>query len=126
MGNGESLSMDDIKKHKILDQNELDDEEWASAPIIVSTNHKRLDISEIQTKRYTKQHKPHVIRLQLDITEWKGKPKRWQQALHENPIFNQYYVEGVTVYVTKNLQVKMGLADGSKAKYHSLTCVDEA
>eukprot|EP00957_Ditylum_brightwellii_P055623 4215106-Ditylum_brightwellii.AAC.1 len=29
IGNGESLSMDGIKKYKILDQNELDDEEWA-------------------------------------------------------------------------------------------------
>ena len=69
MGNGESLSMDDIKKDKSIDQNELDDEEWAFAPIIVSTNHERLDIFEIQAKRYAKQHKTHVIRWQLDITE---------------------------------------------------------
>ena len=47
MGKGESLSMYDIKKYKILDQNELDDEEWAFASIVVSTNVERLDISEI-------------------------------------------------------------------------------
>eukprot|EP00957_Ditylum_brightwellii_P211109 15365762-Ditylum_brightwellii.AAC.2 len=62
MGNGESLSIDGIKKYKILDQRELDGEEWAFAPIIVSTNHERLDITEIQAKRYAKQHKIHVIR----------------------------------------------------------------
>eukprot|EP00957_Ditylum_brightwellii_P114584 8737055-Ditylum_brightwellii.AAC.1 len=87
MGNGESLSMSDIKNYKTLDQNELDDEEWTFATIIVSTNSERLDISEIQARRYSKQHKTYVIRWQLDITEWKGKPKRWQQALHENPLF---------------------------------------
>eukprot|EP00957_Ditylum_brightwellii_P175659 13374676-Ditylum_brightwellii.AAC.1 len=98
--------MDDIEKYKILDQNELDDTEWTFSLIIVSTNRERLDISEIQAKRYAKHHKTHMIRWQLDIIEWKGKPKRWQQALHVDP-------------------VKGRLANGSKAKCHSLTYVDE-
>ena len=111
----------ELKKFKILDENDL---EFQFAPLLVSTNRERFDMSEIQAIRFAKFNNTIVIRWPLTILEWKGRPYNYSLAKENDPAFWQYFVVGAPAFCTKNINTKKGLANGTSMICDSITPLD--
>ena len=47
LGNGETIDMKQLKRYKALSKDDMKDDKWMFAPILVSTNRERIDIIEM-------------------------------------------------------------------------------
>lgn len=120
---GDSPDMGDLQQYKALTSKDLsDDPEWMFAPIIVATNRERFDLTESQAKAFAKHNKTHVVRWPVHFSSWLGQPPSDSDNVYdEDPVFWQYFVKGAEAFLTGNLNVEKGLANGTRVLCHSLT-----
>ena len=73
------------------------------------------------------QHNTKVIRWFRKCLDnfWKGKPKKLENAVMEEDCFYELFVPGAGAgavgYLSENINTYIGLANGVKIKYHSLS-----
>ena len=122
MGSGDGLHVDDLDRYKILGSNDIhENKAWIFAPIIVTSNMERIAIIHSQLHRFAKMNRRMIVRWKNKGTNvwcW-GRPLD-NTELNESPFMYEYFVEGISGYLTANLNVDLNLANGTAVKYHSL------
>jgi len=125
MTRGVKLNMLDLAQYKPLSSDDVSnpDSKWRFAPILVNTNRERLNICHHQALLFAKDHNTHVIRWPNMYGQWISKPTDTDYSLYamEDPAFWQYAVIGAAVFLTKNICVDLGLANGTPACIYSIT-----
>ncbi len=106
------------------------DENWSNAPFIVASNRERFNISYKKSLEYARKHGMHLIRwpCQMEESTWDGKPEKQEhreEAVDRDPTFWQWFVPGIHVYLNQNVNVGLGMANGTRCKLHSLSFSDE-
>lgn len=102
----------------------LDKEEgWHKAPVLVSTHRERYTLTHFLAVNFAACENEMVYRWRSQSKKWMGKPSEifLQDCINADPAFWEYYVRGAPVYVTDNIYKEIGLVNGTKATFHSLT-----
>lgn len=127
MGVGKRVTMGQLKNYKPLTPDNLTEEDWRFAKILVSTNRERFDITQVQAQAFAQHHNTVVIRWRKNLHFWSGRPhntEKAEKALLEDPVFWQFFVPGAPAYIVTNINVKKQIANGTEATCHSLTLRD--
>ena len=64
--------MTDLKNYKAQSKKDMKNKKWKFAPILVSTNRERLDITELQAVNFAKENKTYVVRWRIEYKDWEG------------------------------------------------------
>ena len=105
-----------------------EDEQFRHATTIVSGNYERHVINLEQSKRWAQSHKTHVLKWRRKLKEWRGKPSSVEGIADatKQPCFWETFVSGALGFVNFNLNTKIGIANGTGIRYHSLSFKDPA
>ena len=103
-----------------------EDEQFRHATIIVSGNYERHVINMEQSKRWAQSHKTHVLRWRRKLKEWRGKPSTVENIADatKQACFWENFVSGALGFVNYNLNTKIGIANGTGIRYHSISFED--
>jgi hypothetical protein len=121
MSCGESIGPCDLKHYKTLSVN---DKEFEFATILTPGNRERHEFNNIQARRWAMRNKTNVVRWPRKIQNWKGKPSNPLnviRAKEQESCFWELFVPEALAYLTFNLNVDKGLANGVEVKYDSIS-----
>ena len=62
LGCGVPITLDKLKRYQFLCANDMKDKTWRYAPVLVTTNRKRIDLIHQQAIMIAIEHNTHVIR----------------------------------------------------------------
>jgi len=120
---GESIHIDDLKIYNHLSKEDIaSDPLWEFAPVLVSTNHERMNITKSKASLWAKKHNTYAFK-------WKANVKNhinpapshiMPQVLESNAFFWQYFVEGASAFLTENLNGGLALVNGTPIVMESL------
>jgi len=109
------------------------DPSWLDAPIIVTSNRERGALTLSQAQRWGKVHGVPVVRwyyaFNLSVKEKKDDPEIRAYLYTHEPTVCGLFVEGAVAYLTQNINPRVGLSNGTRCFYHSLSfdpCEDPA
>jgi hypothetical protein len=112
MSAGESIGPEDLNNYKTL---LTKDTQFQFATILTTGNKEHHKFNNIQARRWTEKHGTYLVRWPRLIKNWKGKPTN---PLHVNRVkqqdscFWELYPHKALGYLTHNLNVNKGLANG--------------
>ena len=122
MSNGETIGPEDLSVYKTISHN---DTEFEFATILTPGNRDRHDYNNIQSQRWAHRHQTNIIRWPRRIRNktWKGKPRdpRNVARAKEESSFWELFIPSALAYLTFNLNMMKGLANGLPVKYHSIS-----
>jgi hypothetical protein len=121
MGAGEAIGLEDLKNYKTLS---VDDKSFEFATILTPGNKERHEFNNIQSRRWAKKHKTQIIRWPRKEKKWMGKPMNplnILRAKEQECCFWELFVPGALGYLTQNLKIDKGLANGVPVKYESVS-----
>jgi hypothetical protein len=121
MSCGESIGPGNLKHYKTLS---VDDKAFEFATILTPGNRERHEFNNIQVRRWAKRNKTNVVRWPRKIQNWKGKPSNPLnvfRAKEQESCFWELFVPEALAYLTFNLNVDKGLANGVEVKYDSIS-----
>ena len=126
MSNGEAITPGDFDTYKLLGAL---DKEFEFATILTPGNRERLEFNWMQSLRWAHQNNTNVVRWHKRIKEntWKGKPKDAEglRRSWEDRCFWELFVPNAIGYITFNLNVQKGIANGLPVKYESISFLDK-
>ena len=127
---GPPVSAETIAHLRVLKREDVEgDPGWATAPIVVTSNDERSALNAAQAVRYGRAVNEPVIRWRLRPTDGSLNQLTSQEAdvlYKENPEMMFVFVRGGPAFVTDNIGKSYGIANGTKAVFHSLTFSPEA
>ncbi len=118
-----NICLNDFKNYEPLTQKDVQHEDpeknWSNAPYIVASNRERFNICYKKSLEYAKKHGVHLYRWRskMDELSWDGKPEKpedQQEAIDKDPTFWQWFVPGIHVYLNQNINVGLGMANGTR------------
>lgn len=122
MSNGHQIGVDDLRNYKTLSSK---DKAFEFATILTPGNRERHEYNNIQSIRWAKKYKTNVLRWQKRTKEntWKGKPvtPANEARAKQESCFWEIFVPGALAYITFNLNMMKGIANGVPVKYHSVS-----
>ena len=126
MSAGHTIGPDDLIDYKSLSNT---DKDFEFATILTPGNRERHQFNSIQSLRWANKYNTNVIRWPRRIREktWKGKPMNPLNVSRakEDSCFWEVFVPTALAYLTVNLNMIKGLANGVPVKYHSLSFSDK-
>ncbi len=124
---GEPLHLHRIKDHiKLLSEDDMKQESWAEAPVLVATNRERYSIIHSRAVHLAKIKNTVVIRWLKDFRKWQNKPGKdhYHEAL-QDPCFYEYFVPGMNGFISKNVSKQLHVVNGKKIQYDSIRMDEE-
>jgi len=117
-----SLQMSDIKKLKTLSKIDIEnDEEWRSAPILVTSNRERIALTAQSAPMFAELKNQHVIRWPLKRKKWSNKPHLdLFPEVEDDPALWGYFVRGAPGYITHNINPTIKMSNGTPVQFNSL------
>lgn len=125
MSAGESIGPKDLKNYKTLSS---DDKEFEFATILTPGNKERHEFNNIQSQRWVKKYRTQAIRWLRRERNWEGKPINPLNVIRvkeQECCFWEKFVPGALGYLTHNLKVDKGLANGVQVRYDSISFLKE-
>ena len=101
----------------------LQNEEWLTAPIVVTRNKERHLINSIKAKYWSIFKKTPMFTWKPIVTNSKGQPfpSTLQEFIYDTfPQFTNSFVAGAPGYLSQNINPSIGLTNGTRVIYHSL------
>ena len=125
MSGGKPIGPEDLAEYKTLSS---DDHDFEFATILTPGNRERHEFNNTQARRWAKRYGTNTVRWPRRIREktWKGKPRdpRNVARAKEESCFWELFVPSALAYLTFNLNMYKGLANGLPVKYHSISFYD--
>jgi hypothetical protein len=125
---GDSITMEVLKSYKLLQKKDFSkiEEGWHKAPVIVATNREIHTLTQPLAVRYASIEGEVVYRWESKYTRWMNKPAEFlvRDCINNDGAFFEYFLRGSPCYITDNICKDLGLVNGAKAYYHSITPVD--
>ena len=103
-----------------LSKNDMKKEEWARAPMIVTTNAERLLFLHHRSLTYAKVTNNIVVRWLANHTSGETLPGNEEEICHY-----EYFVKGADGFLTTRISRPLGLVNAQKIVYHSLVFATE-
>jgi 23S rRNA maturation mini-RNase III len=117
---GEQLTMEDIAiyPHLTTEDIQTKSQDWKYAPILVATNHQRMNITQYKSKLWAKDNKTYVYKWKTRIRTMENPPltSMVEKIEEENAFFWQYFVQNAPVNLTTTINGDLALANGTPAK----------
>ena len=130
LSDGNVIMLQDILSYKHLSLADVESatEDWKYAPVLVSTNLERLNITRSKCQLWARERGTYVFKWKCSTSRHVNKPglKDYQKAEEENSFFWQYWVEGAPANLSHNINGDVALVNGSPVTLHSLTFQDIA
>ena len=120
LANGLGITLEDLAPYKALRCSDLQKDEWKFAPVLVSTNRERMAIVNKQAALFARLHGTYVFKWRNPCKGWKNKPSDTTDLYEQNPTLWQYFVPGSEAFLTKNINTRLGLVNGSPVVCHSV------
>lgn len=120
LARGMQISLEDLQQYKTLQASDVEKKEWQFAPVLVTSNRERMEITHQKAILFAKLHKTYVFKWRNKMTGWKNKPQDSSYLYDQNPMLWQYFVAGSNAFLTKNINNSLGLANGTPVVCHSL------
>ena len=123
---GHEISMEQLESIKELTSEDITtDSLWEFAPIVTATNAERIAINILQLKRFAVKYNTVILR-------WKNPLKSSHGSMLTVKVTNlfynncnelySYFTVGAPCFVTHNIVPLLGVANGTAATLHSVTC----
>jgi len=130
LSDGERISLTDILAYKHLSPSEIQNSpQWRFAPVLVSTNLERMNITRHKAKLWAIENKTYVFKWKNRTSNHVNKPSNLEDEdadyYDDNSFFWQFWVPGAPSYLTHNINGGLALVNGAPVKTHSLTFTDE-
>ena len=97
---------------------------WFKAPVVVVTNEERLHLNIAKLRLYASFRRLPIITWKKEPTGTAGSSLRadFLHLVHSQyPETMEYFVPGVPGVITDNINIALGVANGTRCEYHSLT-----
>ena len=131
LGRGGKITMSDLQRYKRLSAEDNlaggEQNAWLEAPVIVTTNSERLDLNAVKCSQFATSHRQYIIRWPSKCSDWYNKPRNeddYGAMLENNSCFWDYFIVGAPAFFNERINRDLGIVNGTKVRYHSLTCVD--
>jgi hypothetical protein len=115
----------DLLSYKALSKKDIKEapDEWKYAPVLVSTNAERLNISCIKARMWAKEHKTYVFKWPSHTQRFVNRPgpEKMSQLKEDNAFFRQLFVPNAKCYLNNKVNNHKALVNGSPLISHSLT-----
>ena len=125
MSAGESIGLEDLRDYKILSSH---DKDFEFATILTPGNRERHEFNKIQSNRWAMKHGTNVIKWPRRERKWDAKPRNpfhLNRVKQQESCFWELFVAGSIAYLTFNLIIEKGLANGVPVRYDSISFVDD-
>ena len=106
---------------KILTPQDLQEAAWNEAPVCVTGNQERLNLTPIMAQRFAERRGVPLITWNLDVRKNSSKLFPENELTPLNSGLVGMFVAGAPAYLTENLNPSLNLANGSRVTLHSLT-----
>ena len=127
MSAGETLDSNDLELYSMMSDDS--DDNFRFATILTTGNRERHEFNMLQSKKWAQFYNTNTIRWRRKIRDrtWRGKPKSDQNLARvlAEACFWELFVPGALAFLTFNLNTDLGLANGTKIKYHSVSFSNE-
>ena len=119
--NGISVTTEMFSRYKVLSRDDREDKSRRYAPVSVATNRERIDIIHQQSIMFAIEHHTHVIRWPVNYTIWSNRPKSDTLVIMNDSVFWQYFVVGVEMIISSNINTYLGIANVTMGICYSIT-----
>lgn len=128
LSSGRPISLADILQYNTLTRADIaEDKEWKYAPLLVSTNLERLNITREKSRLWAVEHGTYVFKWRTKTTKHINQPpsSEMDSRREENSFFWQFWVPGAPANLKSNINGELALVNGSPVTTHSLTFADQ-
>ena len=123
---GKSIAMSDLScNYKMLTGKDLcgSKSSWHKAPVIVTTHRERNTLTTPLATNFAQKEGKVVYQWQTQRSKWQGSPPAVfkEECINDDGAFWETFVQGAAAYITDNMDKKLGIVNGTKVTFHSLT-----
>ena len=125
---GESITEEDMKIYNPLTAEDVaEDPSWLFAPVLVSTNHERMNITREKAKLWATKHNTHVYKWKTKIKRHinPATPNKMESIMESNSFFWQYFVKGAPAFLSETINGELALVNGTPITMHSMTLANQ-
>jgi len=129
VGQQSRVDLNYIRSLKVLSADDVrNDPSWATAPVIVSSNHMRRAVNDAVSRSFARLHGQHRFIWRTPLT---GSPACFFTKENEDYMYERYpgltgfFVRGAPALLTSNTNPGLGLANGTAVIMHSLALDDK-
>ena len=123
--NGQPFKMEDLEQYKLLTKEDMTGQgEFRFAPILVSSNRERIDISYSQLKQYALVHNIPIVKWKSKHQNWQNSPEDTSTAIENDCAFFEYFCVGLPGFLRHNISNSLKLANGTPVELRSLQFQD--
>ena len=128
---GSPMTPSDIDRMKHITAQDLQGDEahlWKFAPILVSTNRERLNITREKCRIWAIEHNTHVYKWRCIDTAHVNRPtiNDYESIVNSEAFFWQFWVPGAPAHLGHNVNPGLALVNGAPVTTHSLTFSDKS
>ena len=116
---GASFDVDEIFSFPHLTQEDLCNEEWLKAPMIVALNHERSVLTHERSLAYAKHTGNLVIRWPAKFTPIKGRSNQLP-SIPNHSAYHEYFVADMDGFLTDTISKPLGLVNAQQIIFRSL------
>ena len=73
LARGTEIRLEDLEQYKPLQASDVEKKEWQFAPVLVTSNRERMEITRQKAILFAKLHKTCVFKWRNRLTDWKNK-----------------------------------------------------
>ena len=126
---GTAMTPSDIDRMEHISRSDLQGDEahlWKFAPVLVSTNRERLNITREKCRIWAIEHKTYVFKWRCKDTAHVNKPNinDYNRIVAKEAFFWQFWVPNAPAHLGHNVNPSLALVNGSPVLTHSLTFSD--
>ena len=118
------LTMEELKLCKHLSRGDiLKDPTWLFAPVLVSTNRERMEVTRLKCKLWAIKDKTHVFKWKNAVMGHVNKPdpQTLDNAAQTEAIFWQLWVPGAPARINQSVNGSLAIVNGAPVSTDSLT-----
>jgi hypothetical protein len=124
LSKGNPIELKDILRYKHLSRQDIENapDEWKYAPVLVSTNHQRLNISRFKARLWAIDHNTYVFKWKTKNKQHENKPSLSHMPLvrEKHAFFWQFWVQHAPAFLSQTLNGEMALVNSAPITLHSL------
>ena len=125
LSSGMPIEIEDILKYDHLSKEDIEEhpDEWKYAPVLVSTNLERLNITRQKAQMWAKDHQTYVFKWRNITRHEVNRPDlhTMEKIREGNSFFWQFFVSGAPCNLSQGINGDLALVNGAPITAHSLT-----
>jgi hypothetical protein len=123
LSQGKPINLQDILAYKSLTTKEACTNEWKWAPVLVSNNRQRLNISRMKAQLWAKENKTYVYKWKTKVGFHQNAPNHESlpSYMEKHAFFWQFFVPDAKAYLNKTINGHLALVNLAPVTLHLIT-----